>query len=67
MWFDVTSAKVDDVVAGRAIPLEPGATYVFDKGYTDYHWWSLTPAPNTDRITASKAGPRSTRLAPPHR
>jgi putative transposase len=38
--FEVTSAKVDDVVAGRAIPLETGATYVFDKGYTDYRWWS---------------------------
>jgi putative transposase len=40
VWFELTSAKVDDVVAGRAIPLEPGATYVFDKGYTDYRWWS---------------------------
>jgi len=27
-------------VAGRAIALEKGATYVFDKGYTDYRWWS---------------------------
>src|SRR5215470_11320160 len=26
--------------AGRAIALEKGATYVFDKGYTDYRWWS---------------------------
>ena len=40
VWFEVTSAKVDDVVAGRAVPLEAGATYVFDKGYTDYRWWS---------------------------
>jgi len=40
VWFEVTSAKVDDVVAGRTVPLEPGATYVFDKGYTDYRWWS---------------------------
>jgi putative transposase len=38
-WFEVTSAKVDDVVAGRTVPLEAGATYVFDKGYTDYRWW----------------------------
>jgi hypothetical protein len=40
VWFDVTSAKIDDVVAGRMLPLEKGATYVFDKGYTDYRWWS---------------------------
>ena len=39
VWFEVTSAKVDDVVAGRAIPLEAAATYVYDKGYTDYRWW----------------------------
>lgn len=40
VWFEVTSAKTEDVVAGRAVPLEKGATYVFDKGYTDYRWWS---------------------------
>jgi IS4 transposase len=39
-WFDITSAKVDDVVVGRAMPIEAGATYVFDKGYTDYRWWA---------------------------
>ena len=32
MWFEVTSAKIDDVVAG--------ATYVFDKGHTDHRGWS---------------------------
>ena len=40
MWFEVTSAKVDDVGAGRAVPLDAGATLVFDKSYTDYRWWS---------------------------
>ena len=40
VWFDLTSAKIDDVVAGRAVGFEPGATYVFDKGYTDYRWWA---------------------------
>lgn len=39
VWFELTSAKVDDAVAGRAAPLEPGATYVKDKGYTDYRRW----------------------------
>lgn len=40
VWFEVTGAKVDDVVAGRSVPLEPDATYIFDKGYTDYRWWA---------------------------
>lgn len=39
VWFEVTSAKVDDAVAGRAIALEAGATYIFDKGYTDFRRW----------------------------
>ena len=40
VWFAVSSAKLDDVVAARAVPLEAGATYVFDRGYTDYRWWA---------------------------
>jgi putative transposase len=53
--FDVTSAKVDDVVAGRAIPVEPGATYVFDKGYTDdYRWWSEILAAGATFVTRRK-------------
>ncbi len=37
--FAVTSPRVSDVTAGRDIPIAAGATYVFDKGYTDYNWW----------------------------
>jgi IS4 transposase len=45
VWFELTSAKLDDAVAGRAAPLEAGATYVMDKGYmdkgyTDFRRWS---------------------------
>ena len=40
VWFALSSAKMDDVVAARMVPLESGATYVFDKGYTDYRWWA---------------------------
>jgi IS4 transposase len=54
VWFDVTSAKIDDVVAGRAIPLEPGASYVFDKGYTDYRWWAAIIAAKAFFVTRRK-------------
>lgn len=54
VWFDLTSAKVDDVVAGRAVPLEPGATYVFDKGYTDYRWWAQIRAAGAFFVTRRK-------------
>lgn len=36
---DITAANVNDVEMGRKIPIEAGATYVFDKGYCDYNWW----------------------------
>jgi hypothetical protein len=39
-WLDVTSAKVNDISAARAMPLVAGAVYVFDKGYLDYSWWN---------------------------
>lgn len=53
-WFDVTSAKVDDVVAGRAVPVEKGATLVQDKGYTDYRWWSQIIAAEAFFVTRRK-------------
>ena len=37
--LEITPATVNDVVAGRRQPIEPGATYVFDKAYVDYAWW----------------------------
>ena len=38
-WVDLTSAKVNDITAAQAMPITPGAVYVFDKGYADYSWW----------------------------
>jgi putative transposase len=37
--LEITAATINDVVAGRRQPIEPGATYVFDKAYVDYAWW----------------------------
>ena len=37
--LDVTVPKVSDLEVGRKTSLEKGATYVFDRGYTDYNWW----------------------------
>ena len=38
-WIDITSAKVNDISAARAMPIEAAAIYVFDKAYVDYRWW----------------------------
>jgi len=37
--LEVTPATVNDVVVARQQPIEPGATYVFDKAFVDYGWW----------------------------
>ncbi len=40
IYAAVTPAKVNDITAAQAMPIEAGATYVFDLGYYDYAWWA---------------------------
>jgi hypothetical protein len=40
LYLEVTNSRVNDITAAKAMPIEPGATYVFDLGYYDYGWWS---------------------------
>lgn len=40
IYAAVTPANVNDITAARAMPIEPGATYVFDLGYYDFGWWA---------------------------
>ena len=40
VYFAVTPANVNDITAAKAMPVEPGATYVCDLGYYDYGWWA---------------------------
>jgi len=40
VYFAVTPAKVNDITAAKAMPIEAGATYVYDLGYYDYGWWA---------------------------
>jgi Transposase DDE domain/Domain of unknown function (DUF4372) len=39
VYFAVTPARINDITAAKAMPIEPGATYVYDLGYYDYGWW----------------------------
>jgi len=36
----LSPANVNDITPAKAMPIEPGATYVFDLGYYDYDWWA---------------------------
>jgi IS4 transposase len=40
VYFAVTPANVNDITAAKVMPIEAGATYVFDLGYYDYSWWA---------------------------
>jgi IS4 transposase len=40
LYFATTASNVNDITAAKAMPIEPGATYVFDLGYYDYGWWA---------------------------
>jgi IS4 transposase len=40
IYFAVTPANVNDITAAKAMPIELGASYVFDLGYYDYAWWA---------------------------
>jgi hypothetical protein len=40
LYLEVTPAKVNDITPAQAMPIEPGATYVFDLGYYHYAWWA---------------------------
>ena len=39
-FAEVTPANVNDITVAKAMPIRPGATYVFDLGYYDYGWWA---------------------------
>jgi len=40
VYFAVTPSNVNDITSAKAMPIEAGATYVFDLGYYDYGWWT---------------------------
>jgi len=56
--LDITDANVNDAQIGRTIAIEPGATYVFDKGYCHYGWWSAIAAAKSRFVTRPKTNMR---------
>ena len=51
----LTPARVNDITVAQAMPVEPGATYVFDLGYYDYRWWAELDAKGCRIVTRFKA------------
>jgi IS4 transposase len=53
--FAVTPARTNDMVAAKEMPIEPGATYVFDMGYYSFIWWGELDASGCRFVTRLKA------------
>lgn len=54
----ITPARINDIVMAHALPVEPGATYVFDLGYYDFSWWSRLDEAGCRIVTRLKTNTR---------
>jgi Domain of unknown function (DUF4372)/Transposase DDE domain len=54
----ITPARVNDVCMVETMPIEPGATYVFDLGYYNFSWWSQLVAEGCRFVTRLKTHTR---------
>jgi Transposase DDE domain/Domain of unknown function (DUF4372) len=55
LYLMVTSSNVNDITAAKEMPIEAGATYVFDLGYYDYAWWAMLDQADCRIVTRLKA------------
>ncbi len=55
LYLMVTPANVNDITAAKEMPIERGATYVFDLGYYDYGWWAILHQAGCRIVTRLKA------------
>lgn len=55
IYAAVSAAKVNDITVAQQMPIQSGATYVFDLGYYDYAWWAKLDAAQCRIVTRFKA------------
>jgi transposase len=58
--FVVTSERVTDVAVAKSLPIEPGATYVFDRGYYDFGFWARLAQQECRFVTRLKSNSPTT-------
>lgn len=54
LYFATSAANVNDITEAKTMPVEAGATYVFDLGYYDYGWWAKLDAAGCRIVTRLK-------------
>lgn len=60
IYAAITPSRSHDIAVAQQMPVEPGATYVFDLGYYDYRWWTAMADAGCRIVTRFK---RNTPLA----
>src|SRR5258708_16121549 len=55
IYAGITPPRLHDITAAQGMPIEPGATYVFDLGYYDYAWWAKLDAAQCRIVTRLKS------------
>ena len=58
--FAVTAQRTNDIMAAKPMPVERGATYVFDLGYYDFSWWAKLAAQGCCFVTRLKKHTKTT-------
>jgi putative transposase len=54
----ITPATVNDVEVGQEVPIEAGASYIFDKAYCSYAWWTRINEAGAFFVTRRKQNAR---------
>lgn len=55
IYAALSKANVNDITPAQAMPIRPGATYVFDLGYYDFAWWAKLDAAGCRIVTRFKS------------
>jgi hypothetical protein len=55
IYAAITPQRTNDITAAKAMPIQRGATYVFDLGYYDYAWWAALDAAGCRIVTRFKS------------
>ena len=58
IYATVSAANINDITEAQQMPIEPGASYVFDLGYYDYAWWAALDAAGCRIVTRFKSNTR---------
>jgi putative transposase len=59
----ITPATVNDVEVGQQVPIEVDATYIYDKAYCHYGWWTRLHEAGAHFVTRQKKNARYRAIA----